>query len=162
TLSGRGVSMMFSRLRRLGQTVSRVSSSKRSPSPKCRLRFHQLESRDTPSHTVTINGPPVLTGPEGTEVSFTSTVAGATSPTYEWTVVKDMAATPFATGTTADFKFTPDDNGSYVIKLVVTDGATDATGGHTATDTETFTATNVAPTATLTGPPVTVPGQAVS
>src|SRR5262249_33401936 len=43
-----------------------------------------------------------------------------------------------------------------------TDGATDATGGHTATDTETFTATNVAPTATLTGPPVTVPGQAVS
>ena len=123
-----------------------------------RLRLDPMESRVNPSHTVDITAP-ALTGTEGTAVEFTSTVTGATTPTYEWTVTRD--GSEFATGTTPDFSFTPDDNGNYVVTLEVTDTETaddGTTTTHTMTDTETFVATNVAPTATITGPSVTVPG----
>src|ERR1043166_3168619 len=78
------------------------------------LRVEQFEDRVTPSHTVAIAAAS-LTGPEGSPIALTSTVTGATSPTYAWTVVKDGAATAYATGTDANFTFTPNDNGSYVV-----------------------------------------------
>jgi hypothetical protein len=124
------------------------------------LRLDPMECRLTPSHTATINAT-TLTGPEGTAVELTSTVTGATSPTYSWSVTRDGDAFTLPAGTVTDadtFTFTPDDDGSYEVTLTVTDGGTDAGGGHTATDTETLTITNVAPTATLTGPSVAVPG----
>jgi len=98
-----------------------------------------------------------LTVPEGSTVALTSTVTDGVAPTYDWSVTKDGGVTPFATGTTADFSFTPDDNGTYDVTLVVTD--TDANGTTTVTDTETITAFNVAPTASISGPAVGVPGQ---
>jgi PKD repeat protein len=47
----------------------------------------------------------------------------------------------------ASFNFTPDDNGTYVVSLTVTDD-----DGGVGTDTETITVTNVNPTATNNGP----------
>ena len=115
-------------------------SLRRPASINRRLRLDPMESRVNPSHTVDITAP-ALTGPEGTAVEFTSTVTGATTPTYEWTVTRD--GNPFATGTTPDFTFTPDDNGNYVVMLNVTDTETAGDGTtttHTITDTETFVA----------------------
>ena len=122
------------------------------------LRLDPLEGRDNPSHTVAIAAPS-LTGPEGSPVALTATVDGATSPTYQWTVTRD--GTEVATGTTADFTFTPNDNGTFLVTLAVTDTTTGTDGTattETVTDTETITATNVAPTVDVVGPAVTVPG----
>ncbi|HVK09523.1 MAG TPA: PKD domain-containing protein, partial [Gemmataceae bacterium] len=128
-----------------------------------RLRLDPMECRVNPSHTVTIVATD-LTGPEGTEVALTSDVTGAVAPIYTWSVTRDGAE--FATATTEDFTFTPDDDGTYVVTLSVADtGAdpADPTGeNHTVTDTETITATNVAPTATVSGPTTSVPGLPVT
>src|SRR5205823_859079 len=62
----------------------------------------------------------------------------------------------YATGTTANFTFTPNDNGSYVATVTVTDS------GSTVTATDTFTIVNVPPTATVSGPSLGVRGQTLS
>jgi len=95
----------------------------------------------------TIDGAPT-SSPEGTAISLGSTPhdpgAGLGDTfTYAWSVTKNGSA--FASGTAASFSFTPDDNGSYVVSLQVTD-ADGATG--TAAQ-KTITVTNVAPTASL-------------
>lgn len=64
--------------------------------------------------------------PEGKAESFTggATVADPadnTGLTYKWTVTKDNAAFAQATGTSPAFAFTPDDEGSYQVSLVVVD-----------------------------------------
>jgi Ca2+-binding RTX toxin-like protein len=104
------------------------------------------------SPTVSIDGAPA-NSPEGTPINLTSTLTcgcGECSD-YVWTLFKDGSLTPFATGTAANFSFTPDDNGSYVVNVSVEEGA--------ATDSETITVTNVVPTAALTGPGAGIPTQ---
>lgn len=153
--------MLFSHLNRL----TRRHSTKRTPERKlyCRLNLERFEDRVTPSHTVTIDGAP-LTSPEGTSIALTSTLTGATTPTYEWGVFKDGSSTAFATGSAANFSFTPDDNGSYVVTMIVSDtDPSDPSGGsHTATDSETITVTNVPPTASISGSTLGVRGQTLS
>ncbi len=74
--------------------------------------------------TVEIVGAPA-TSPEGTPITLGSTVTDPGSGdtfTYVWSVTKD--GLPFDTGNPADqptFSFTPDDNGTYTVSLVVRD-----------------------------------------
>jgi RTX calcium-binding nonapeptide repeat (4 copies) len=143
--------MLFSGLRRLVRTSLRTPTAR----PRARLRFDEMECRLTPALAASIDLP-ATTGPEGTAVTVTATVTDATTPSYEWTVTKAGSSTPFATGTDPTFTFTPDDNGDYTIGLEVTDTADPSVPP--TTDEATFTAENVAPTLTVTGGAVTVPG----
>ena len=89
---------------------------------------------------------------EGTPITVTAT---ATDPagtndtlTYTYEVFKDGATTPFATNSGVDltnFVFTPDDNGSYQINLVVTD----EDGGTSLLATQTIAVDNDDPTAAI-------------
>src|SRR5207245_414785 len=85
---------------------------------------------------------------EGTPISLTSTVTDPSSTdtaagfTYSWSVTKN--GNPFASGSAAAIGFTPDDNGSYVVTFTATDK-----DGASGSDSKTISATNVAPTATL-------------
>src|SRR5262245_34258814 len=116
-----------------------------------------LEDRLTPSHTVAIVDAPAVSA-EGTAIALTSSVVGATTPTYAWSVTKDGAAFDTGTPTTnADFSFTPDDNASYIVSLAVTDD--DGTGVHVVSASSTIAVDNVAPTAGITGAASGVPGQ---
>lgn len=104
----------------------------------------------------TTNVPPVASiiaapasghSPEGTPLTL---LAGVTDPdstsfTYAWTVTKNGAA--FASGTAASLDFTPDDNGTYAVSLVVTDSS----GNKSALSSLSITADNVAPTADFGG-----------
>ena len=76
-----------------------------------------------------INGAPA-TSPTGTPISLTSTVTdpGPTDQTagftYSWDVTKVHGATTtlhFATGASANFSFTPYDDGTYTVTLIATD-----------------------------------------
>src|SRR5262249_20257909 len=126
----------------------------------CVLYLEPLEDRVLLSHTAAIGPQPLtLTGQEGTSVALTA-VTNATSPTYQWTVVKNGGTTPFATGTTANFTFTPDDNGSFAVTLIVTNGAPSL--NDVARDTQTFVIANVPPKASVTGPATAVRGQPLS
>jgi hypothetical protein len=111
--------------------------------------------------TASITGAPVSGhSPEGTAISLGSTVTDPspvdTAPgfTYAWSVTKDGNA--YASGTAADFSFTPDENGTYVVSLT----ATDKDGGVSPVAQTTIVADNVAPTASLSGPTDGVRGQA--
>jgi Ca2+-binding RTX toxin-like protein len=109
-----------------------------------RLSIEQLEDRLTPSTGVTIDAGS-LTGPEGTAVTLNSTVDNPNgNVSYDWSVFKDGDSTAYAVGSDASFTFTPNDNGSYAVKLTITDGD----GSMSAADV-TLDITNVAPTATL-------------
>jgi PKD repeat protein len=116
-----------------------------------------LESRLVPAHTasITVNSTAPLN--EEAAVSLTATT-NAADPSYAWTVTRD--GDEVATGTAADFSFTPDDDGSYVVSLEVTDG--DEAAGDVATDSETLTVDNVAPVAGISGPSAGVHGQPVT
>jgi Ca2+-binding RTX toxin-like protein len=120
-----------------------------------RLRLDPMESRLTPATaTFTVPTQPV---PEGAPVMLTAPTNDA-SATFQWNAFTgtDTTATPIATGTDANFTFTPPDNGTFTVTLSVTDSA------GTATDTETITAFNVPPTASVTASPVSVPGLPVT
>jgi PKD repeat protein len=100
--------------------------------------------------STSINGAPA-TSPEGTEIDLTSSVqdpGSADTHTYAWSVTKD--GSPYASGTDENFSFTPDDNGSYVVTLTVTDD-----DGGTDTGTATITVNNVAPAASIDDAPET-------
>jgi PKD repeat protein/Ca2+-binding EF-hand superfamily protein len=104
-------------------------------------------SRDTLTVTVqnvaptaTIEGSPAQS-PEGTEITLTSIVGDPSTAdtfTYAWNVTKDGSA--YAGGQAASFSFTPDDNGTYVVSLVVTDD-----DGGVGSDSTSITVSNVAP-----------------
>lgn len=101
----------------------------------------QAVTVDNVAPTVSINGAPV-SGPEGTSIVLTSTVTDPGTQdtfTYSWSVTKD--GNPFASGTNSSLTFTPDDNGTYVVNLTVTD---DDTGVGMATA-QTISVTNVDP-----------------
>jgi len=71
--------------------------------------------------TVAIHGAPAQCE-EGTEITLTSTVTdpgAADIFTYVWSVTKDGSA--YVGGSAASFSFTPDDEGTYVVSLTVTD-----------------------------------------
>jgi hypothetical protein len=101
--------------------------------------------------TVAITGAPA-TSPEGTAISLGSTVSDPSTAdtaagfSYAWSVTKN--GFPYgAAGSGASYSFTPDDNGAYVVTLNVTDK-----DGGTGSTSQGITITNVAPTATITGP----------
>src|SRR5262249_55561410 len=111
--------------------------------------------------TAAIVGAPT-SSPEGSAIDLTSTVSDPSTAdttagfTYAWSVTKD--GNPFATGSDADFSFTPDDNGSYQVTLSVTDK-----DGGVGSASATITVTNVAPTAAINGAPSSAPeGGAIS
>jgi uncharacterized delta-60 repeat protein len=105
--------------------------------------------------TPTINGAPA-SSPEATAISLTSSVSDPGSLdtfTYAWSVTKN--GNPFATaGTASSYNFTPDDNGTYIVSLKVTDN-----DGGTNTTTKTISVTDVAPTAAVSGPGALQTGQ---
>ena len=130
------------RLTNLTRTSRPVSGGQ----PRSQLRLEQFEDRVTPAITVGIDAlPPVVEEGESITVSATT---DAGTPTFVWSVTKDGA--DFATSTETDFIFTPDDDGTYVISLTVTgtDPADPLVTG-SATDSETVTVDNAAPTVTL-------------
>jgi hypothetical protein len=108
--------------------------------------------------TPTITGAPA-TSPEGTALTLGSTVSDPgpldTVYTYAWTVTKD--GKPFATGTGTALTFTPDDDGTYVATLTVTDR-----DGGVGTTSRTIAVTDVMPTASLTGPASGTVGQSLA
>ena len=76
--------------------------------------------------------------PEGTSISLTGTVTdpgSADTHTYAWSVTKNGVA--YASGSSGSFSFNPDDDGSYVVTLVVTDD-----DGGTGIDAKTIAVTN--------------------
>src|SRR5206468_8934606 len=99
----------------------------------------------------------------GTAISLGSTVTDPSSVdqaagfTFAWSVTKNGAAT--ATATALTFGFTPDDNGTYVVHLTVTDKDL---GVGTALD-QTISVYNVAPVVSISGAPANAPeGSAIS
>jgi Ca2+-binding RTX toxin-like protein len=111
--------------------------------------------------TASITGAPASGHrPEGTAIALGSSVTDPSSVdtaagfTYAWSVTKNGAA--YASGSAASFTFTPDDNGTYVVTLTVTD----KDGGVSPPATATILVDNVAPTAGLSGPTDGVRGQA--
>jgi PKD repeat protein len=111
----------------------------------------------TPPPSVVLTGVPASGhSPEGTAVTLGETVTGVGGYTYAWSVTKNGG--PFSSGNTASFAFTPDDNGTYVTTLTVTDQT-----GQSGSASQTITADNVAPTPQITGTPWGVaPGTTVS
>ena len=86
-----------------------------------------------------ITGAPT-SSPEGTAITLGSTVTDpgtADTHSYAWSVTKN--GNPYAAGTDSAPSFTPDDNGTYVVSLTVTD---DDSG--MSTDTALLTVNNVA------------------
>jgi phage baseplate assembly protein gpV len=122
---------------------------------------------DTQTFTITVlNVPPSpqilgapASSPEGSPISLGSSVIDpspvdmAAGFAEVWSVTKD--GNIFASGSGANFAFTPDDNGTYVVTL----SATDKDNG-TGTTTATISVFNVPPTASLSGPADGVRGQA--
>ncbi len=92
------------------------------------------------------------TGLEGSTLRV-SGVVGDLGPldtvTLLWSITKN--GTAYTTGTTADFDFIPNDNGTYVATLIATDN-----DGDVGTESCTITVSNVAPTPTIIGAPATV------
>lgn len=90
---------------------------------------------------------------EGTAINLSATASDAGSTdtlSYAWAVTKDGDA--FDSGTSSTFGFTPDDNGTYVVTLTVTDND----GGSVTLDPETITVSNVTPTVSITGLPESI------
>lgn len=93
--------------------------------------------------------------PEGVSINLTGAAGDVTAdaPTLVlgWTVTKD--GNPYATGgNTAAFGFTPDDNGTYVVTLTVTDK-----DGGVGTNVRTIVVTNQPPAPSIGGAPATGP-----
>jgi hypothetical protein len=94
--------------------------------------------------TVSVGVPSDAT--EGTAVLLTSSVTdpGTDTFSYQWTVTRGEAVV--AEGTDPTLEFTPDDDGTYAVTLVVTDD-----DGGTTTATAELTVGNAAPTAVFSG-----------
>jgi PKD repeat protein len=88
------------------------------------------------------------TSPEGTSITIHGSVTDpgsldtAQGFTRSWTVTKNGNA--FASGSNSSLSFTPDDNGTYVVRLM----ATDKDGG-VGKDSKTINVTNVGPVSSL-------------
>ncbi len=106
--------------------------------------------------TAAITGAPASSR-EGTAMTLGSSVENpvpSTTLSYVWSVAKDGApfALPGGTITSApSFAFTPTDNGTFVVTLVVNNGGVSTPGE----DSESITVTNAAPAVAITGAPAT-------
>ncbi|HKB01350.1 MAG TPA: hypothetical protein VKD90_03980, partial [Gemmataceae bacterium] len=132
--------------------------SRRPRSLARKLRLDAMECRLTPAFTAGITASS-LTPNEGDTVTLMGTATEATDPTavtFSWSVSKDGGGTPYATGTGQNFAFIPNDNGTYVATLSISEPS--APGSPTDEESVTIVAMNVAPTASLSGPTVAVPG----
>lgn len=96
-----------------------------------------------------ITGAPTLPVAEGTAVNLGSTVddTDGETITYAWSVKKN--GNPLASGASAGFSFTPNDEGTYVVTLVATDPF-----GLSDTETATVIVENVAPVLTAPAGPI--------
>ena len=110
------------------------------------LEVRRLMSVASPP-VASINGAPATAINEGTAVSLASGVVDVTPGpyVYAWNVTKNGSA--FANGSNATFSFTPNDNGTYVVNLLVTDSA----GGSGSAAAKTIAVNNVVPTVTSLG-----------
>src|SRR5262249_26159456 len=102
---------------------------------------------------LTIGGP--ATGLEGTAIELTGSASdpGRDPLFFAWSVTKN--GSPYATGNGTGFGFVPDDNGSYVVTLTVTDDE-----GATSETSDTIDVGNVAPQElSIAGPGEAVRGQ---
>ena len=109
--------------------------------------------------SVFASGP--TTGTEGTAVTFTATGSDVSSVdqnglAYTW-LITDAAGNNVGSDTGTSASFFPDDDGTYTATVTVTDPQ-----GATANDSVTFVASNVAPTATASGPTTGVEGSQVT
>lgn len=101
------------------------------------------------------------TGNEGTQINLGSSVSDVSADfnagfTYSWSVTKNGGS--YGTGNGTTFSFTPDDEGTYVVTLNVTDKDED-----TGSDEVTITVDNVAPqNLQIAGPSNVVRGYAAS
>jgi hypothetical protein len=101
--------------------------------------------------SVTILGAPP-SDPEGATINLSSQVTenGQILPPwsciYAWSVTKN--GNPYASGNQPNFSFTPDDTGTYVVSLTVTDSR-----GRTGSASKTIVATEAPPTVAITGVP---------
>ncbi len=114
---------------------------------------------DNVAPNATITGAPAASSLEGTQISLDSTVSdpgSADTHTYAWSVKKGDAAYG-STGSDKSFSFTPNDNGTYVVTLVVTD---DDKGADT--ETATINVTNADPTAKFNAPASVDEGSGIS
>ncbi len=96
------------------------------------------------------------TVPEGSAVHLTGafTDPGILDPhSFNWQVVSNNGQV-ILEGDGQDFDFTPNDNGTYTVTFRVTDN-----DGGVGTDEVVITVTNVAPSASVSGPPDSVRGQ---
>jgi PKD repeat protein len=91
---------------------------------------HTVAISDSAPIEVTITGP--ATAVRGQPLTFTGI---ATSPsggtiTYDWSVFKDDATTPIATGTGTLLDFTPIESGNYSVRLTATANGASTTETH--------------------------------
>ncbi len=104
----------------------------------------------------TVDGEPVSAIDEGDSVAVTASPTDAGSEdtfTYYWSVEKDSQTFALAGNVdreSSSFTFTPNDNGTYTVSVVITDDD----GGEYIATSDPFTADNVAPTASISGAPV--------
>jgi hypothetical protein len=96
-----------------------------------------------------ITGAPA-TSPEGTPITLGRSTNDPGTDTFQdfWQVLKNGSS--YTGGSGPSFSFTPDDNGTYTVILTTLDD--DLSAGATVAS---IVATNVAPTATITGAPAT-------
>lgn len=119
---------------------------------------------DNVAPTASINGAPVGSIDEGDTVALSTTVADAgeaDTHTYAWSVTKDSEPYTLPDGVATDesaFSFTPDDDGTYVVSVVVTDDDT----GEVTLSTAGIVVANVAPSVTIDGPETGLEGSPVS
>ena len=102
---------------------------------------------------------------EGTEVTVSARVFSNNPDaqlSFAWTVLKNGNPVPYATGTDASLAFTPIDNGSYAVTLVVTDGVTGAVQPVPPGGPLVLAVSNVAPAADLFTPAGVRPPAAVA
>jgi Ca2+-binding RTX toxin-like protein len=106
----------------------------------------------THSATVAVVDPAPLF--EGTAIALHAEVGGTVvgTPTFAWSL-NDVVVVG---AVSEDFSFTPDDNGTYVVKVDVTDN------GEVVSASTDVTVENQAPVAGISGDPVGVPGQPLS
>ena len=139
---------------------SSLRSGKRALKNSFRPNLECLEYRLAPAMVkpppppmVSVSGP--ATDQEGTAVSFTGNITDGENAGYhyDWQAVAsngqkitDLAGSISDKANLPSFTFTPDDDGTYTVSLTVTDEF-----GGTGQQSAVMTATNVAPTATITG-----------
>lgn len=122
------------------------------------IRIDVIQSNVAPTPSIDSISTPRL---EGTAISAIGSATNPNGPsetlTFVWRVYKDGSTTPFATGDSPTFTFIPDDDGTYMVTLTVSDE-----DGSSTTVAEEIVVANVAPMVSLSGDPTVEQGWAFS